>query len=90
VHESLARYFGESASEVSVTRLPDWHAAIEEFRDLVNPETGWRSACSPSTYGGWQSSHAASTSALGTISSSAAIVGCSSYTWASRTRGPSS
>jgi hypothetical protein len=30
VHESLARYFGESASKVSVTQLADWHAAVEE------------------------------------------------------------
>jgi hypothetical protein len=45
VHESLNRYFGKSASKVSVTPLADWRAAVErslykwlfQFRDLVRP-----------------------------------------------------
>jgi hypothetical protein len=46
IHEALSRYFGESASQVSVTPLGDWPAAVGEalhrwlfqFGDLVKAE----------------------------------------------------
>jgi hypothetical protein len=45
VHKSLTRHFGESAKEVTVVALGDWHGAIGDtllrwlflFRDLVKP-----------------------------------------------------